>query len=274
MAAGRNAAVSWWGCPVARPSGRIRRWHRRSICRATRGGGTSSRTSRISRNAEGVDVTFPDGKVHDVYEGRDGAPAPLSRFVMYCYVVPGTVRLLGGNRRSGRCTAYLICTWPRTTAPPWWATRGMVYGWAPVAAAARTWRRKLKRVRFAHRPRCVAVPEGRRSLPIRSAPGSAEEPLTKFSVCRAFIQKPEDPALPSPGHQEKTGAVDQRWRAARGQPDLRRGAGATSCPRANLPILSPSISGTGTCPRAARQTPRGRARRPSRRDRRGVNGAR
>jgi len=37
------------------------------------------------------DVTFPDGKVHDVYEGRDGSfSAPLSRFVMHCYVVPGT----------------------------------------------------------------------------------------------------------------------------------------------------------------------------------------
>ena len=37
------------------------------------------------------DVSFPDGKVHDVYEGRDGNfSAPLSRFVMHGYVVPGT----------------------------------------------------------------------------------------------------------------------------------------------------------------------------------------
>ncbi len=37
------------------------------------------------------DVTFPGGKVHDVYEGRDKSfSAPLSRFVMHGYVVPGT----------------------------------------------------------------------------------------------------------------------------------------------------------------------------------------
>lgn len=37
------------------------------------------------------DVSFPDGKVRDVYEGHEGSfSAPLSRFVMTGYVVPGT----------------------------------------------------------------------------------------------------------------------------------------------------------------------------------------
>ena len=37
------------------------------------------------------DVSFPDGKVNDVYNGRDGSlDAPLKSFTMHGYVVPGT----------------------------------------------------------------------------------------------------------------------------------------------------------------------------------------